>query len=134
MPDRTAIVRGLSTGTGLVLLVPTGLVILLLVLRSVHVPPEPGGSPLARTRSRLRGPWQDGHGGRLDLAGNGTSGASHLCGDCSDAATGTGSGFGSPSAMTGSGPWAARPVRALSSLHVTDPTPHCVETPATMNP
>ncbi|MFJ7490745.1 hypothetical protein ACIQZB_05720 [Streptomyces sp. NPDC097727] len=105
MSNRTAVVLGLCVGAGLVVLVPVGLLTLLFVLRYVNIPPEPDGPPLVLTSSRLQGTWRDDRGGQLVFADDGTFSATDACGDYSDAATGTSSGFGFPSAMTGTGTW-----------------------------
>ncbi|MFJ7194283.1 MULTISPECIES: hypothetical protein [unclassified Streptomyces] len=49
------------------------------------------------------GAWQDGRGGRLVLAEDGTFSATHVCGDYTDSRTGDSSGSGFPS--TGTGTW-----------------------------
>ncbi|MFD4947915.1 hypothetical protein ACFVYE_28230 [Streptomyces sp. NPDC058239] len=105
MSSRTAVVLGLCIGAGLVVLVPVGLFTLLLVLRYVTIPPEPDGPPLVLTSSRLQGTWRDDRGGQLVFADDGNFSATDACGDYSDAATDTSSGFGFPSTMTGTGTW-----------------------------
>ncbi|MBT2453129.1 hypothetical protein J7F03_40160 [Streptomyces sp. ISL-43] len=78
--------------------------ITLIALGRLWVPGAPGDA-LVLTRIELVGTWQDGHGGRLALAEDGTFRASNVCGDYSDSALETSSGFGLASVRTGTGTW-----------------------------
>ncbi|MEU9315403.1 hypothetical protein [Streptomyces sp. NPDC048295] len=105
MSNGAAVALGLGVGAVLLVLVPVGLLALVILLRFVNIPPEPDGPPLVLTHSQLVGVWQDGQGGRLVLAEDGTFSATHVCGDYTDSRTGDSSGFGFPSTMTGPGTW-----------------------------
>ncbi|MGO4458162.1 hypothetical protein AB4039_12770 [Streptomyces sp. M-16] len=71
---------------------------------------EPGapGDALVLTNAEAAGVWEDGRGGSLVLAGDGTFSASSACGDYFDPQSRASSGFGLAPSKTGTGTWELR--------------------------
>ncbi|MET8756140.1 hypothetical protein ABZW32_39525 [Streptomyces sp. NPDC004667] len=73
-------------------------------LGRLWVPGAPGDA-VVLTSAEAAGVWEDGHGGSLVLAGDGTFSASSACGDYFDPRSRASSGFGLASVKTGTGTW-----------------------------
>lgn len=76
-------------------------------LGRLWVPGAPGDA-VVLTSAEAAGVWEDGQGGSLVLAGDGTFSASSACGDYFDPQSQAISGFGLASVKTGTGTWDLR--------------------------